>query len=182
MTHKFEMIGGKMQQPGRNVLAAAITGLPDGEYVVHIQSVGDVAARIEEIIEWYQGLDDLQMNDPGLLLYLNPFSQKLLLLLDKYSKLVTLAKKTRDGLKLAIEIQRRVKLDYARRQTEEQKAKFVASAALIEIEAELCDLYKGHFEAEQLYNLHKALFDSWDKIYERMRSQISLLKGFNERG
>jgi hypothetical protein len=50
---------------GRDPLAAAFRALPDGDYAVSIAQVGDPAAAISEIVEWYGGLDT-EMQDPAL--------------------------------------------------------------------------------------------------------------------
>lgn len=160
---------------GRAALAAAFQALPDGEHLVRIVQAGSAAGEIEKIVGWYSGLDELQMNDPGLLLYLNPYAANLVILLADFSAEVTSLRQEREAAKFRVETEINTLVN-ADRQGE---GKFSQVASALAASVACKDLLQKKMEAEQAHHAAAALLDAWRDIYERMRSQIAYLRGLN---
>jgi len=160
---------------GRAALAAAFQALPDGEHLVRIVTAGSAAAEIEKIVEWYSGLDELSMNDPGLLLYLNPNAGRFVTLLSEYSAEVTALMKERDAAKFRAETEIDAMVDRDRQGG--CNLSFAASEKAAKVACK--HLLQAKMDAQQEYTVANALIKAWDKVYERMRSQIAYLRGLN---
>lgn len=172
--HTIHTEGGRVTE-GRAALAAAFQSLPDGEHLVRIVTAGSAAAGIEKIVEWYSGLDELQMNDPALLLYLNPTAANFVMLLADFSVEVTALRQEREAAKFRAETEISALVNADRR----AEGKFSLSASSLAANVACKDLLKAKMEAEQSHQAAAALLGAWRDIYERMRSQIAYLRGLN---
>jgi len=172
--HAIHTEGGRVTE-GRAALAAAFQALPNGEHLVRIVTAGSSAAGIEKIVEWYSGLDELQMNDPALLIYLNPTAANFVMLLADFSAEVTALRQEREGAKFRAETEMNALVN-ADRQAE---GKFSLAASSLAANVACKDLLQKKMEAEQAHQAAAALLGAWRDIYERMRSQIAYLRGLS---
>jgi len=171
--HTIHTEAGRVTE-GRAALAAAFQALPDGEHLVRIVQAGSAAAEIEKIVEWYSGLDELSMNDPALL-YLNPNAGRFVTLLSEYSAEVTALMKERDAAKFRAETEIDAMVDRDRQGG--CNLSFAASEKAAKVACK--HLLQAKMDAQQEYTVANALIKAWDKVYERMRSQIAYLRGLN---
>jgi len=115
------------------------------------------------------------MNDPALLLYLNPTAANFVMLLADFSAEVTALRKEREAAKFRVETEINALVN-ADRQVE---GKFSQVASSLSANVACKDLLQKKMEAEQAHYAAAALVDAWRDIYERMRSQIAYLRGVN---
>ena len=130
MTTRTEIttLSGQVQQPGHAALKKVFQALPDGDYTVTIAPVGDPAAAISEIVEWYGGLDT-EMQDPALGWVLTEKARVLATLCYQLSEQVRAAKDLAVAEGNEVEARRVVLMHEIREAAKGKGEKFVLSVA-----------------------------------------------------
>ena len=178
MTTRTEIttLSGQVQQPGHAALTTVFRALPDGNHIVTIAPAGSAMAAIEQVVDWFSELDDLQLNDPGLMVFLGPNAARLSDLLAKFGQEVNALRAERDGAKFRLETETDRLLNADRLAAVASGAKWVQTTAKTAAAVACNALLREKVDAEMAYNAGRSLLDGWERIYERMRSQISFLK------
>ncbi len=178
MTTRTEIttLSGKVQQPGHAALAKVFRALPDGDYTVTIAPAGSAIPEIEQVVGWFSELDDLQLNDPGLAVFLGPKAARLCDLLAKFGQEVNALRAERDGAKFRLETEIDRLLNADRLAAVASGTKWVQATSKTAAAVACNALLREKVEAEIAYNAGLSLLNGWERIYERMRSQISFLK------
>ena len=178
MTNRTEIstLSGQVQQPGHAALRKVFTSLPDGDYIVSITPAGSAMAAIEQVVGWFSELDDLQLNDPGLVVFLGPNAARLCDLLAKFGQEVNALRAERDGAKFRLETETDRLLNTDRLAAVASGTKWVQTTSKTAAAVACNALLREKVEAEMAYNAGRSLLDGWERVYERMRSQISFLK------
>lgn len=161
---------------GLEQLRAAFRALPDGDYTVTIAPAGSAMAAIEQVVGWFSELDDLQLNDPGLVVFLGPNAARLCDLLAKFGQEVNALRAERDGAKFRLETETDRLLNADRLDAVASGTKWVQATSKTAAAVACNALLREKVDAEMAYNAGRSLLDGWERIYERMRSQISFLK------
>ena len=174
-TYPITMTGGGVTA-GLDNLRAAFLALPDGDYTVTIAPVGSTMAAIEQVVGWFSELDDLQLNDPGLVVFLGPNAARLCDLLAKFGQEVNALRAARDGAKFRLETEVDRLLNADRLAALESGTKWVQTTSKTTAAVACNALLREKVDAEMAYNAGRSLLDGWERIYERMRSQMSFLK------
>ena len=165
MTSRTEIatISGKVQQPGHAALAKQFRALPDGDHIVTIAPVGDPAAAISEIVEWYGGLDT-EMQDPALGWILTEKARLLVTLCHQLGEQVRAAKDL--AVAEANEVEsRRVVLMHEIRETAKGKGeKFVLAVAEREIDYLVKDASESANLSARIASALKTTHDSAQRV------------------
>ena len=135
MTTRTEIttLSGQVQQPGHAALAKVFRALPDGDYTVTIAPVGDPAAAISEIVEWYGGLDT-EMQDPALGWILTEKARLLVTFCHQLGEQVRAAKDLAVAEANEVEAQRVVLMHERQEVARLAEVKFVAAVAEREVD------------------------------------------------
>lgn len=175
MTYRITMTSGGVTA-GIGELRAAFLALPDGDHIVTISPVGSAIADIERVVGWFSELDDLQLNDPGLVVFLGPNAARLCDLLAKFGQEVNALRAERDGAKFRLETETDRLLNADRLAAVASGTKWVQATSKTAAAVACNALLREKVDAEMAYNAGLSLLNGWERIYERMRSQMSFLK------
>lgn len=162
-SHTITMTSGAVTA-GRQAFADAFTALPDGDYTVTIAPVGDPAAAISEIVEWYRELDGLEHNDPALGWILMEKAGALVTLCAQLSDQAREAKDLAAAEANALEARRVVLMHELQEEADSTGAKFVATVAERKIDYMVKDFTEKANLSARIAAALKTTLDSANRV------------------